>query len=66
VEPEELESEKNRGTLERAQRFERLCYRSLAEGLISLTKAAELLQLPTAEVEIGMKGPVSAHADRSK
>ena len=63
-EPEELEAEKERGQSERARRFERLCYRALAEGLISLTKAAELLRLPTSEVESGLKGPQSADADR--
>jgi Zn-dependent peptidase ImmA (M78 family) len=56
-EPEELELEKERGQRERPRRFERLCYRALAEGLISLTKAAELLRLPLAEVELGLKGP---------
>ncbi len=63
-EPEELETEKERGQRERARRFERLCYRSLAEGLISLTKAAELLRLPASEVESGLKGPPCADADR--
>jgi len=63
-EPEELETEKERGQCERALRFERLCYRALAEGLISLTKAAELLRLPASEVEGGLKGPQSADADR--
>lgn len=63
-EPEELESENERGQLERARRFERLCYRALAEGLISLTKAAELLRLPSSEVEAGLKGPRSSNADR--
>ena len=63
-EPEELEPEKERGQRERALRFERLCYRALAEGLISLTKAAELLRLPASEVESGLKGPQSADADR--
>jgi Zn-dependent peptidase ImmA (M78 family)/DNA-binding XRE family transcriptional regulator len=56
-EPEELEDEKVRGQLEQALRFERLCYRALAEELIPLAKAAELLQLPAYEVEIGLKGP---------
>jgi len=56
-EPEELETEKERGQRERALRFERLCYRALAEGLISLTKASELLRLPATEVEAGLKGP---------
>jgi Zn-dependent peptidase ImmA (M78 family) len=63
-EPEELEPSNLRGQREKARRFERLCYRALAEGLISLTKAAELLRLPTSEVETGLKGPQSTDADR--
>jgi Zn-dependent peptidase ImmA (M78 family) len=63
-EPEELEEPQIRGKRERARRFERLCYRALAEGLISLSKAAELLRLPASEVEAGLKGPQSADADR--
>jgi len=62
-EPEELESSDKRGQTERALRFERLCYRALAEGLVSLSKAAELLRLPVQEVEVGLKGPQAAHAD---
>jgi Zn-dependent peptidase ImmA (M78 family) len=61
-EPEELELPKNRGEGERARRFERLCYRALAEGMISLSKAAELLRLPVPEVEAGLKGPQTVHA----
>jgi Zn-dependent peptidase ImmA (M78 family)/DNA-binding XRE family transcriptional regulator len=60
-EPEELETV--RGSWERPRRFERLCYRALAEGLISLTKAAELLRYPIEEVEAGLKGPAQPHAD---
>ncbi len=56
-EPNELELPEERGQRERARRFERLCYRALAEGLISLSKAAELLRLPVADVETGLKGP---------
>lgn len=56
-EPEPLESDAAPGQWERPRRFERLCYRALAEGLISLTKAAELLRLPLSEVEAGLKGP---------
>jgi Zn-dependent peptidase ImmA (M78 family)/DNA-binding XRE family transcriptional regulator len=63
-EPEELEPSGERGKHERAQRYERLCYRALAEGLISLGKAAELLLIPVAEVEVGLKGPQSSVADR--
>ncbi len=62
-EPEELENEKERGQREQALRFERLCYHALAEGLISLAKAAELLRLPAHEVETGLKGP-SANTNR--
>jgi Zn-dependent peptidase ImmA (M78 family) len=62
-EPHELEEPEKRGKHERALRFERLCYRALAEGLISLSKAAELLRLPVDEVEAGLKGPQNASAD---
>jgi len=61
-EPEELEKPTKRGQRERARRFERLSYRALAEGLISLGKASELLRLPVSEVEAGLKGPQPAHA----
>lgn len=63
-EPDELEPQKIRGERERARRFERLCYRALAEELISLSKAAELLRLPMPDVEAGLKGPQNADADR--
>lgn len=63
-EPSELEAPGERGQRERARRFERLCYRALAEGLISLSKAAELLRLPVPEVEAGLKGPQRGDAGR--
>lgn len=63
-EPEPLEAPDERGQRERARRFDRLCYRALAEGMISLSKAAELLRLPLEEVESGLKGPPPDHADR--
>lgn len=56
-EPAELEEPSIRGKRERALRFERLCYRALAETMISLSKGAELLQLSVQEVETGLKGP---------
>lgn len=62
-EPEELEPREERGQRERALRFERLCYWALAEGLISLGKAAELLRRPVNEVEAGLKGPQGADED---
>ena len=62
-EPYELEAAEDRGMRERALRFDRLCYRALAEGLISLGKGAELLRLPVSQVEADLKGPQSADAD---
>lgn len=62
-EPEELEPIDVRGQREKPYRFERLCYRALAEGLISLSKAAELLRQPINEVELGLKGPGQVDAD---
>lgn len=38
-------------------RFERLVYRALAEQMISVTRAAELLGKPLDEVEAGLRGP---------
>lgn len=65
AEPEPLEPEATRGRWERPRRFERLCYRALAEGMISISKGAELLRLPVADVEAGLKGP-QVDADRRK
>jgi Zn-dependent peptidase ImmA (M78 family)/DNA-binding XRE family transcriptional regulator len=62
-EPQELEGPDVRGMRERPLRFERLCYRALAEGMISLSKAAELLQLSVPEVETGLKGPQKGDED---
>ncbi len=56
-EPDPLEPENLRGTRERPIRFERLCYRALAEDMISVVKAAELLRCPVSEVKKGLKGP---------
>ncbi len=62
-ESEELEPKDRRGEYEQPRRFERLCYRALAEGLISLSKAAELLRSPIERVEAELKGPKSADAN---
>jgi len=45
-------------SLARPRRFERLCYRALAEGAISETQAAELLGLTVRDVRARMAGPV--------
>lgn len=62
LEPDELEAPKERGEHERPRRFERLCYWALAEGLISLSKASELLRISIDDVEAGWKGPQGPHA----
>lgn len=62
-EPDPLEPENARGERERPKRFERLCYRALAEGLISVVKAAELLRCPVEEVKQGLKGPDATNAN---
>ena len=64
VEPAPLEPLDQPGTLEAPERFERLCYRGLAEGLIGLPKAAELLQRPVSVIAEAMEGPGTADADR--
>lgn len=43
--------------LEKPARFERLVYRALAEQMISVVRAAELLGKSLAEIESGLKGP---------
>lgn len=62
-EPEPLESPEQQGAFERPRRFERLVYRALAEDLISVTKAAELLREPVDVVEVGLRGPAAVDAD---
>ncbi len=46
---------------EAPKRFERLCYRALAEGRISLPKAAELLRVPMKQVAAEVRGPGAGH-----
>ncbi|MFZ5780115.1 MAG: helix-turn-helix domain-containing protein [Pseudomonadota bacterium] len=41
---------------EMPQRFQRLCYRALAEGLITISKASELLRKPVAAIDREMRG----------
>jgi Zn-dependent peptidase ImmA (M78 family)/DNA-binding XRE family transcriptional regulator len=61
-EPEPLEPVEFCGQEETPTRFERLCYRALAEDLISLPKAAELLQKRTSDIEAALNGPGILHA----
>ena len=63
AEPEPLEPLDQRGTLETPERFEQLCYRALAEGLIGLPKAAELLRQPVNVIAAAIEGPGTANAD---
>jgi Zn-dependent peptidase ImmA (M78 family)/DNA-binding XRE family transcriptional regulator len=63
AEPEPLEGPGEEGRHELPRRFERLCYRALAEKLIAPGKAGELLRKPPAEIEKGLKGPAGGNAD---
>ena len=63
-EPEPIEPEDGKGQLERPKRFDRLCYRALAERYISPSKAKELLKQPLECIERAMKGPEAVDADR--
>jgi hypothetical protein len=56
-EPAPLEVPEHRGLLERPNRFERLVFRALAEEMITLPKAAELLRMSIEQVEVLMQGP---------
>ena len=59
-EPNPLEQSSDAAPFEKPRRFERLVYRALAEDLIALSKAAELLRQPVAHIEQGLKGPADA------
>lgn len=63
AEPRPLATDGEVGRQEVPERFERLVYRAVSEGLISLPKAALLLSRPVPEVEYAVKGPSAQHAD---
>lgn len=62
-EPKPIEGKDRESHLEPARRFERLCYRALAERFISKVKAAELLRCSVDDVEVGLRGLQAQHAD---
>jgi transcriptional regulator with XRE-family HTH domain len=57
AEPLPLDPEGPYGKLERPSRFERSVYWALADRLISLPRAAELLNRPVSQVELAVRGP---------
>lgn len=57
VEPMPLNPKGARGKLEQPTRFERSVYWALADRLISLPRAAELLCQPVSQVELAVRGP---------
>ena len=61
-EPEPLETSGKEGLYEAPRRFERLCYRALAEDLISPGKAGKLLRQPLDRIERGLRGSVGTDA----
>lgn len=48
---------------EKSGRFERLCYRALAEGAISESKASELLEISVYDLNVRMDSPVSSRGN---
>lgn len=56
-EPDAIAADSGFASLERPMRFERLVYRALAEKMISVVRAAELLGKPLGEDEAGLRGP---------
>lgn len=61
-EPEPLALSSSR-PFETPMRFERLVYRALAEQMVSIPRAAELLNWPSRKVEEQVRGPAAHHAD---
>jgi Zn-dependent peptidase ImmA (M78 family)/DNA-binding XRE family transcriptional regulator len=57
VEPMPLDPKGDCGKLEQPSRFERSVYWALADRLISLPHAAELLRRPVSQVELDFRGP---------
>ena len=57
AEPEPLDPKGDYGKLEQPTRFERSVYWALADHLISLPRAAELLRRSVPEVELAVRGP---------
>lgn len=57
VEPMPLDPKGPCGKLEQPTRFERSVYWALADRLISLPRAAELLRRPVSQVELAVRGP---------
>lgn len=63
-EPEPLPTTGLFGQLEKPTRFERSVYWALADRLISLPRAADLLRRPVSQVELAMRGPALADSSR--
>jgi Zn-dependent peptidase ImmA (M78 family)/transcriptional regulator with XRE-family HTH domain len=57
AEPFPLDPKGPFGQLEKPTRFERSVYWALADRLISLPRAADLLRRPVSQVELAMRGP---------
>jgi Zn-dependent peptidase ImmA (M78 family)/transcriptional regulator with XRE-family HTH domain len=57
AEPMPLDPKGHYGKLEQPTRFERSVYWALADRLISLPRAAELLRRPVSQVELAVRGP---------
>lgn len=63
AEPFPLDPKGDYGKLEQPTRFERSVYWALADRLISLPRAAELLRRPVQQVELDVRGPTIGNSD---
>ena len=66
AEPFPLDPTGDYGKLEQPSRFERSVYWALADRLISLPRAAELLQRPVSQVELEVRGPKLGDPDHNQ
>jgi Zn-dependent peptidase ImmA (M78 family)/transcriptional regulator with XRE-family HTH domain len=64
IEPSPIQPQVGLWGYERPERFAKLVYHALAEHMISVPRAAQLLRQSLDDVEFAMKGPVLANADR--
>lgn len=64
AEPQPIEPQKGLWGAERPERFMMLVYQALAEHMISVPRAAQLLRKSLGDIELAMKGPALGEADR--
>jgi transcriptional regulator with XRE-family HTH domain/Zn-dependent peptidase ImmA (M78 family) len=64
LEPQPIQPQPGLWGAEKPERFMMLVYRALAEHVISVPRAAQLLRKSLGDIELAMKGPALGEADR--